>query len=173
LAADVQVKTLEDNLMKESNTCTKAVVVLLALLPFNVSINRAVEAPAVADAAASSADPNAHLDYAPGKAPQLWSVATAETIMARWPDYNRAYHASWTYVHGYALYGFEMLYRATGFGNQDNMMTGNPLVMLYEVTKDKRYIKDRQSINAKEAVAGFLWATEIVERPQLEKARRP
>ncbi len=133
--------------------------------------------PVVTDAAAASADPNARLDYAPGKAPRFWSIATAETIMARWPEYSRAYHASWTYVHGYTLYGFEMLYRATGdqryydfikryidkhidpngefrvvadgrgreratgFGNQDNMMTGNTLVMLYEYTKDERYKK--------------------------------
>lgn len=131
-------------------------------------------APTVRDAAAS-ADPNAHLDYAPGQAPRFWSVATADTIMARWPDYSRAYHASWTYVHGYALRGFEMLYRATGdkryldyiqryvdrhvdengsfrvvadgrgreretrFDNQDNMMPGNTLVMLYERTQDERY----------------------------------
>jgi len=142
----------------------------------------APSAPAVTDAAAASAVPGAHLDYTPGKAPKFWSVATAETIMARWPDYNRAYHASWTYVHGYALYGFEMLYRATGdkryydfikryidkhidengdfrvvvdgrdreretgFGNQDNMMTGNTLVMLYEYTKDERYKKTATTI---------------------------
>ncbi|RPI26850.1 MAG: glycosyl hydrolase family 88 [Acidobacteria bacterium] len=131
--------------------------------------------PEVKDSAAASAVPGAHLDYAPGKAPRFWSVAVAETIMARWPDYKLAYHAPWTYVHGYSLYGFEMLYRATGekkyldyikryidqfidekgdfipitrngrppavpsFTNQDNMMTGNTLVMLYEYTKDERY----------------------------------
>jgi len=135
----------------------------------------------VADAATAAA-PDAHLDYQPGKAPKFWSIATAETIMARWPDYNLAYHASWTYVHGYALYGLEMLYRATGdkryydfikryidkhvdengdfrvvvdgrgreratgFGNQDNMMTGNALVMLYEYTKDERYKKAATTI---------------------------
>jgi rhamnogalacturonyl hydrolase YesR len=70
-------------------------------------------APTVADAAATAV-PDAHLDYAPGKAPKFWSVATAETIMARWPDYSKAYFNSWTYVNGYALYGFDMLYRATG-----------------------------------------------------------
>jgi rhamnogalacturonyl hydrolase YesR len=32
-----------------------------------------------------------------------------------------------------------------------------------------RYINYKKSINAKEAVIGFLWATEIVERPQLTK----
>jgi unsaturated rhamnogalacturonyl hydrolase len=70
-------------------------------------------APAVADAAATAA-PDAHLAYPPGKAPEFWSIATAETIMARWPDYSKAYFNSWTYVNGYALYGFDMLYRATG-----------------------------------------------------------
>jgi Glycosyl Hydrolase Family 88 len=64
--------------------------------------------------AAATAVPAAHLDYAPGKAPKFWSVATAETIMARWPDYTKAYFGSWTYVNGYAFYGFEMLYRLTG-----------------------------------------------------------
>jgi hypothetical protein len=67
----------------------------------------------VADAAATAV-PDAHLDYTPGKAPKFWSIATAETIMARWPDYSKAYFSSWTYVNGYALYGFDMLYRATG-----------------------------------------------------------
>jgi len=63
--------------------------------------------------AATAASPHAHLTYAPGKPPPFWSVATAETIMARWPDYNLAYHASWTYVHGYALCAFERLYQDT------------------------------------------------------------
>lgn len=35
-----------------------------------------------------------------------------------------------------------------------------------------RYIKYKQSINAKEAVAGFLWATAIAEKPELEKLRK-
>ena len=34
-----------------------------------------------------------------------------------------------------------------------------------------RYIHYKQSVNAKEAVAGFLWATAIVEKPRLEAAR--
>ena len=62
----------------------------------------------------ASADPQAHLDYAPGQAPKFWSVAAAETVMARWPDFTKAYFNGWTYVNGYELYGFEMLYRATG-----------------------------------------------------------
>jgi unsaturated rhamnogalacturonyl hydrolase len=34
-----------------------------------------------------------------------------------------------------------------------------------------RYIKYKQSINAKEAVAGFLWATALVEKSQLEQLK--
>lgn len=60
------------------------------------------------------ADPLAHLDYAPGKPPKFWSVAAAETIMARWPDFTKAYDNAWTYVNGYELCGIEQLYRATG-----------------------------------------------------------
>ena len=132
--------------------------------------------------AAATAVPDAHLDYSPGKAPEFWSVAAAETVMARWPDYSKAYFNAWTYVNGYELLGFEMLYRATGdkkyfdyakryidqfidknghfvgvantkgrtntpsFGNLDNMMTGNTVVMLYEYTKDPRYRKAAQTI---------------------------
>jgi rhamnogalacturonyl hydrolase YesR len=47
-------------------------------------------------------------------APSSWAVATAETIMRRYPDFRTAYFKPWTYVHGYDLYGFEMLYRSTG-----------------------------------------------------------
>ena len=89
----------------------RALICLPAL--FAINVLAATNTPAVPDAATVAA-PDAHLDYPPGKAPKFWSVATAETIMARWPDYSLAYHASWTYVHGYALYGFDMLYRATG-----------------------------------------------------------
>ena len=123
----------------------------------------------------ASADPQARLAYLPGRAPQFWSVAAAETVMARWPDFTKAYFNGWTYVNGYELYGFESLYRATGdpkyfnylrryidqcvdaagnfryvvnargqtnrpsFNNLDNMLTGNTLVYLYEVTRDERY----------------------------------
>jgi len=58
--------------------------------------------------------PDARLDYAPGRAPALWSIATAETIMARYPDYRTAYWKDWTYVQGYMFRGFEMLYESTG-----------------------------------------------------------
>ena len=35
------------------------------------------------------------------------------------------------------------------------------------------YVNYKQRVNAKEAVAGFLWATAIIERPMLEAARKP
>jgi len=69
--------------------------------------------PPVRDAAATAV-PGARLDYAPGQPPKLWSVAAAETVMARWPDFSKAYFNGWTYVNGYELFGFEMLYRSTG-----------------------------------------------------------
>ena len=34
------------------------------------------------------------------------------------------------------------------------------------------YVNYKRKVNAKEAVAGFLWATAIIERPQLEAARK-
>ncbi|MCE5185931.1 MAG: glycoside hydrolase family 88 protein [Planctomycetaceae bacterium] len=64
--------------------------------------------------AAATAVPQARLNYRPGEQPPFWSVATAETVMARWPDYRQAYWNAWTYVNGHTLYGFEMLYKATG-----------------------------------------------------------
>src|SRR5262245_9140534 len=48
------------------------------------------------------------------KAPPSWAIATVDTIIQRYPDFRTAYFRPWTYVHGYVLYGFEMLYRSTG-----------------------------------------------------------
>jgi unsaturated rhamnogalacturonyl hydrolase len=109
--------------------------------------------------------PGANLQYKPGKAPQFWSVAAAETIMERYPDYRQAYWKDWTYVQGYMFYGFEMLYRSTrdkkylnyikryidqfvdekghfhgdNLTNLDNLMTGNSIVAMYEYTHEERY----------------------------------
>jgi unsaturated rhamnogalacturonyl hydrolase len=111
--------------------------------------------------------PDARLNYTPGKPVKYWSVATAESIMARFPDYRQAYWKDWSYVHGYMFYGFEMLYRSTGdkkyldyiqkyidnfvddqgnyhgdkLTNLDNMMTGSSIVDLYGYTHDERYKK--------------------------------
>ncbi len=108
---------------------------------------------------------DAHLDYAPGEAPRFWSVATAETLMARYPDYRDAYWKPWSYVQGYVFAGFEMLYRATGnrkyldyirryvdnfvdksgafhgdkLDNLDNLMPGSSILALYAYTHDARY----------------------------------
>ncbi len=109
--------------------------------------------------------PTAYLNYTPEKAPKFWSIATAETVMERYPDYREAYWKPWSYVQGYMFYGFEMLYRATGdrkyieyikkyidafidekgnfhgdkLTNLDNLMTGSSIVALYEYTRDERY----------------------------------
>ena len=74
----------------------------------------ATNSAAVVPDAAATAVPGAHLDYPPGQTPKFWSVALADTIMARWPDYTSAYFNGWTYVNGYALCGFEMLHHSTG-----------------------------------------------------------
>jgi rhamnogalacturonyl hydrolase YesR len=98
-------------------------------------------------------------------APRSWAVATADTIMQRNAGTGRGTLGGWTYWKGYALYGFEMLWRSTGdpryrdfmqrqvdpfideqgnlkgvrFGWLDNTMLGNIVVALYEQTHDERY----------------------------------
>lgn len=88
-------------------------VFLLAVAMPVIGARAAQVTPAVPDAAATAV-PDARLNYASGQAPRFWSVAAADTIMARWPDYSQAYWNSWTYVHGYSFFGFDMQYRATG-----------------------------------------------------------
>jgi rhamnogalacturonyl hydrolase YesR len=78
------------------------IVALSMAVPFNVRVAEALE-PSTGIWKSSA-----------GKTPRYWSVATAETIMQRYPDFSKAYFNSWTYVNGYVLYGFEMLYRYTG-----------------------------------------------------------
>ena len=100
--------------------------------------------------------------------PANWAIATAESVMARYPDYREAYWKPWNYVTGYMLTAFEMLYnkthdqryydyiktyidhfvtpdgRYTGdkpTDNLDNIMTGTMIVALYERTHDPRYQK--------------------------------
>lgn len=55
---------------------------------------------------------NAYLPYAP--VPQFWSVTAAQSTMARYPDFTKAYWNAWTYVNGYMACVFERLYKATG-----------------------------------------------------------
>jgi unsaturated rhamnogalacturonyl hydrolase len=140
------------------------------LTPASLYLAQKAQKPAAAKPrrGTSQGDPNATLSYTPGKAPKFWSVATAETVMARYPDYRTAYYKDFSYVHGYMFYGFEMLYKATGdkkyldfiknyidkfvdeqgrfqnggaLNNLDALMTGNAIVMLYEITRDERYKK--------------------------------
>ncbi|MFH0991095.1 MAG: glycoside hydrolase family 88 protein [bacterium] len=129
----------------------------------------------------------ARLQYTPGHTPKFWSIATAESIMERYPDYRHAYWKDWTYMQGYMFYGFEMLYRSTGnqkylqyikryidhfiddrgnfFGdkltNLDNLMTGNSIVALYEYTHDERYktaaIQFRRVLNDYPRSDGQFW----------------
>ncbi len=114
---------------RKYSTARKDIITLTGLLVViaSIAVLAAMQLPSLANAvtngtsadttpedAAATAVPDAHLDYAPGTAPKFWSVAAAETVMARWPDYSKAYFNSWTYVNGYELYGFDMLYRATG-----------------------------------------------------------
>ena len=61
-----------------------------------------------------TANPLAQLDYTPVGQPRFWSVTAAGSVMARWPDFTKAYFNAWTYVNGYELCGFEKLWRATG-----------------------------------------------------------
>ncbi|MGA2060034.1 MAG: alginate lyase family protein [Thermoguttaceae bacterium] len=138
---------------------------LLAANAYSTELPTAAATKAVPRKGTSPGSPEAHLDYTPGKAPKYWSIAAAETIMARYPDYREAYWKPWSYVQGYVFYGFEMLYRSTGdkkyleyikryidnfvddkgefhgdkLTNLDNLMTGNSIIALYEYTHDERY----------------------------------
>lgn len=55
---------------------------------------------------------DAYLPYAP--VPEFWSVAAAQSTMARYPDFTKAYWNAWTYVNSYMACAFERLYKATG-----------------------------------------------------------
>jgi len=70
--------------------------------------------PSVPAAAAPLPRPVVQQTLSNGVAPHFWSVALAESLMKRYPDFSLAYLGSWTYAHGYTLCGFEMLYQATG-----------------------------------------------------------
>lgn len=120
--------------------------------------------------ATTQGEPGARLNYTPGKAPKSWAVATAETVMARYPDYRKAYWKDWSYVQGYMFFGFEKLYKQTGdkkyldfmkqyidyfvdaegnyigeeLKNLDNLLTGSTIVALYKLTGDERYRKAAQ-----------------------------
>ena len=62
---------------------------------------------------AASTELNVSSNAASGPVPKFWSVAAANTVMARWQDFTKAYFNAWTYVNGYELCGFEKLWRTT------------------------------------------------------------
>ena len=115
----------------------------------------------------SQGNPDAHLPYAPGDAPETIAIPLAETVMARYPDYRIAYWKDYTYVQGYMFEAMDRLYRRTGdkryldymikyidnfvdengdykggpLTNLDNFMTGAIFCTLYSRTGNEKYKK--------------------------------
>jgi hypothetical protein len=87
-------------IMKHQTNIARGLLAALLLVQIALAAT-AAESPAVANTsaatnppvrdAATTAAPGAHLDYAPGQPPRFWSVAAADTVMARWPDFSKAY----------------------------------------------------------------------------------
>lgn len=104
-------------------------------------------------------------DPAAAKGPRLWSIAHAESLMARFPDPDSIPHRAWCYTQGYILTGFDRLYERTGDqryfdyvkrfvdqhvdssggvrgfrGNSlDDMMAGAAIVSVYRRTGENHY----------------------------------
>ncbi|MDH6310971.1 rhamnogalacturonyl hydrolase YesR [Dysgonomonas sp. PFB1-18] len=97
---DIQISGVKETLVKNTNR--------------DIYIKNVSTKPVTLFDAAASTVPGARLDYKQGEAPELWSVATAQSTMARWPDYTKAYFNAWTYVNSYMACGFERLYKDTG-----------------------------------------------------------
>lgn len=101
----------------------------------------------------------------PDAPPKLWSIAHANSIMARFPDPDNIPHRAWCYNQGYILSGFEMLVDLTGdqkyfeyikrFVDQhvdaegnirgyrgdhlDDIMAGTAIVAVYKKTGEEKY----------------------------------
>jgi len=97
--------------------------------------------------------------------PKFWSVAYADSLMARYPDPDSIPHRAWCYTQGYILRGFEMLADKTGeakyfnylkrFVDQhvdskgnirgfrgdtlDDIMAGTAIVAVFKRTGEQRY----------------------------------
>jgi len=143
----------------------RGIAALLPILLLWAASPGAAQTPALVRRGTSPGAPTAHLDYPPGKQPPFLSVALADSILARYPDYREAYWKPWTYVHGYVFLALERLSRDTaddryldyirryvdsfvdekgGFtasrlDNLDDLMAGSAIVGLYERTGDARY----------------------------------
>jgi len=111
--------------------------------------------------------PEARLEYTPGSAPDLYSLPIVRSVMARYPDYRKAYWKDYTYVQGYMFEAMDRMgqlmndpqytaymkgyidhfmdeagnYKGDALTNLDNFMTGSAFCTLYERTKDERYKK--------------------------------
>jgi len=94
-----------------------------------------------------------------------WSIALADTLLARFPDPDDIPFKPWCYVQGYVLIGFEKLWKYTGdpryfayiqkFVDQhvtpdgsirlfagdslDDMMAGTAILAIYEQTRAEKY----------------------------------
>ena len=115
----------------------------------------------------SQGDPEAKLEYAPGDAPARLAIPLARSVMARYPDYRKAYWKDYTYVQGYMFEAMDRLgqltddpaytaymkdyidhfvdeegnYKGGALTNLDNFMTGSAFCTLYARTGDERYRK--------------------------------
>lgn len=115
----------------------------------------------------SQGDPEARLEYTPGDAPARLAVPLARSVIARYPDYRKAYWKDYTYVQGYMFEAMDRLGQLTGdstytaymkdyidhfvdedgnykggaLTNLDNFMTGSAFCTLYARTGDERYRK--------------------------------
>ena len=115
----------------------------------------------------SQGDPEARLEYLPNSTPELYSLAIARSVMARYPDYRKAYWKDYSYVHGYMFEAMDRLgaltgdkryieyiksyidnfvdqngnYKGDALTNLDNFMTGSAYCTLYKRTGDEKYKK--------------------------------
>ena len=115
----------------------------------------------------SQGSPQARLEYIPNSTPELYAPAIARSVIARYPDYRKAYWKDYTYVHGYmfeAMYRLGELtgdkqyieymksyidnfvdqdgnYKGDALTNLDNFMTGSAFCTLFKSTGDEKYKK--------------------------------
>lgn len=120
----------------------------------------------------SQGDPEARLEYLPGSTLGLYAIPIAKSVIARYPDYRKAYWKDYTYVHGYMFEAMDRLGQLTGddqytrymkafidyfitdegeykgdaLTNLDNFMTGSAYCTLYKRTGEEKYKKAAMQI---------------------------
>jgi len=107
----------------------------------------------------------------PPATPKSWAVAVADSIISRNPGTPRDRLAHWSYVTGYTLNGIEMVARSTGDARYWDFIQRSACEGLCVQASYDAYIHYPKAVNGNEAVAGFLWATAIVEKPAARKAK--